>query len=103
MVKRKDLVKCPSCKGKGCVDVEITCNECNGEGHLDWIENVVGKKPDNRLSTFVNTTLADSSFTTVEDLVDGIIQEHNLRIIELEEKINKLEELVERIRNGNKI
>jgi len=53
-------IKCDKCKGKGVLDerydlrttdtgkVWMTtkmCLNCHGEGELDWIENIVGKNP----------------------------------------------------------
>jgi len=51
---------CPRCKGKGRYTkhdfdivgfsgyiswkAEVFCEKCNGTGHLDWVEKVVGKK-----------------------------------------------------------
>jgi len=44
---------CKSCQGTGCYraitrDVKdprfLNCPKCQGEGKLDWIENIVGKK-----------------------------------------------------------
>jgi len=47
-------IKCYQCKGTG-YELEINdypygyrihppCSKCNGDGKLDWIENIVGKK-----------------------------------------------------------
>jgi len=44
---------CPNCKGKGKLPLKfdgkglsmlLRCHVCGGEGKLDWIEKVVGKK-----------------------------------------------------------
>lgn len=41
---------CPKCKGSGQVHVRtglgirLQCHVCSGEGKLDWVEKVVGKK-----------------------------------------------------------
>lgn len=40
---------CPKCDGVGYVKgpkrfTLLTCNICNGDGKLDWIEEVTGKK-----------------------------------------------------------
>lgn len=47
---------CESCNGTGKVQVKgmssdgsttvMTCYDCNGEGKLNWIENVLGKSDD---------------------------------------------------------
>jgi len=45
-MKRKPLnlklgeVICDKCHGKG-----GWCEKCHGDGKLDWVENIVGKKP----------------------------------------------------------
>jgi len=59
-------IKCEECKGTG-YDLEIQkreyiieyykkhckCSKCQGEGKLDWIENVVGKKTPNPIMSGV--------------------------------------------------
>lgn len=48
-----EMYECEKCKGKGkyyqCGEysqtVPFRCSECNGDGYLDWVENVVGKRP----------------------------------------------------------
>lgn len=43
---------CFKCDGKGCAPkkkeglrtVMLKCNECLGDGKIDWIEEVIGKK-----------------------------------------------------------
>jgi len=43
-------VKCKRCKGRGLVRVnlrdklECMCPKCWGDGKLDWIENVIGRR-----------------------------------------------------------
>jgi DnaJ-class molecular chaperone len=43
-------VECNGCKGLGCLGYsenkkyKLVCAKCNGEGKLDFIENIVGKK-----------------------------------------------------------
>lgn len=45
--------ECDRCKGKGkyyqCGEYSETipfrCPKCNGDGYLDWVENIVGKRP----------------------------------------------------------
>jgi DnaJ-class molecular chaperone len=56
---KKGDVKCKKCNGKGEVDKPFTfmnggkhieahiphvCSKCLGDGHLDWVENITGKK-----------------------------------------------------------
>ncbi len=52
------LTVCDECLGGGLIEVEendnpyyipyyVTCPKCMGDGELDWIENIVGKKPCN--------------------------------------------------------
>jgi len=45
---------CPDCIGLGILNLDhlpkdvdswIECKLCHGEGKIDWIENIVGKKP----------------------------------------------------------
>ena len=45
---------CPKCKGKGRVNVPsvvkfynvtLCCDKCLGDGKIDWLEKVTGKKP----------------------------------------------------------
>lgn len=44
--------KCEFCDGKGFHDDPVkhntyhTCQECQGDGEFDWIENIVGKRVD---------------------------------------------------------
>ena len=55
-----EKVKCSKCEGTGRVDRHYSevhegktlifyrlCPKCGGDGKLDWIENIVGKKLDN--------------------------------------------------------
>jgi hypothetical protein len=52
--------ECDKCAGKGkyykCGEysqtVPFRCSNCNGEGYLDWIENIVGKRPPERLESY---------------------------------------------------
>jgi len=45
--------ECDKCAGKGkyyqCGEYSETipfrCSKCNGDGYLDWVENVIGKRP----------------------------------------------------------
>lgn len=37
-------VKCEVCDGTGKVG-NVRCKQCLGNGELDWIENIVGKRP----------------------------------------------------------
>lgn len=47
--------ECDKCKGKGDLGITLQtesghnlvelCDKCDGNGYLDWIENVRGKKP----------------------------------------------------------
>lgn len=39
-----EKVVCSKCGGKGKKRFEWLCPKCLGEGRLDWIENVVGKR-----------------------------------------------------------
>lgn len=54
-----DKIKCNHCHGKGVLDKRVElktvddgtvwmttkmCLKCHGEGELDWIENITGKK-----------------------------------------------------------
>jgi DnaJ-class molecular chaperone len=53
---------CPKCDGKGRVPKSqgigrmlgstLECNECLGEGKIDWVEKAVGKKRINRTSIY---------------------------------------------------
>ena len=56
--KDKGEIICPKCKGSGNqadwmhlpdYRAYMECSHCNGEGKLDWIENVVGKKPEDKV------------------------------------------------------
>ena len=49
---------CPKCDGKGEIpkkspnffsksNLMLVCNKCLGDGKIDWVENVVGKKVKN--------------------------------------------------------
>ncbi len=41
-------ILCNKCKGKGHlrrIRARSICRKCQGEGKLDWIENIIGKKP----------------------------------------------------------
>jgi len=55
---KKGVYKCKKCNGTGTIpysynyimyeknytmDSSIECPKCKGDGHLDWIENIVGK------------------------------------------------------------
>jgi DnaJ-class molecular chaperone len=57
---KKGEIICDKCDGSGCIpkkqwtmvdykhisyDWSYKCDKCKGEGKLDWVENVVGKKP----------------------------------------------------------
>lgn len=52
--------ECDKCAGKGkyyqCGEYSTTvpfrCSNCNGEGYLDWVENIVGKRPPERLESY---------------------------------------------------
>jgi len=52
--------ECDKCAGKGryykCGEysqtVPFRCSNCNGEGYLDWVENIVGKRPPERLESY---------------------------------------------------
>ncbi len=48
-------IRCSDCRGNGVISVKIgpgnrirssLCDKCQGEGKLDWVENIVGKKSD---------------------------------------------------------
>ncbi len=60
MKLKKGEILCDKCYGAGCVskkkhtmvdldhieyDWSYKCDKCKGTGKLDWVENVVGKKP----------------------------------------------------------
>jgi len=48
--------KCDKCRGKGryyvpnegLEAISVRCSKCDGDGYLDWVENVVGKTPRRR-------------------------------------------------------
>lgn len=53
MKLKKDEIKCDECDGTGSILGEpnlnrrqyyTTCEKCRGEGKLDWIETITGKK-----------------------------------------------------------
>ena len=53
---RKGEMLCPSCNGKGYLGISLTrsksigrakpkpCDKCKGNGKIDWVENITGKK-----------------------------------------------------------
>ena len=41
---KKGEVHCDKCAGSGVIEKFEVCTKCNGEGKLDWVEAVVGKK-----------------------------------------------------------
>lgn len=52
-LKEREII-CPKCNGIGSINkipsnnfhvFKVRCPKCLGEGKLDWVENVVGKKP----------------------------------------------------------
>ncbi len=47
---------CSECNGNGHIKNEkyISCKRCQGEGKLDWIENIVGKKPNQKILRGLN-------------------------------------------------
>lgn len=55
MTNKPGMVKCDRCDGSGEVINDLSaglhkwmplimCRKCQGEGELDWVENIVGKK-----------------------------------------------------------
>jgi len=42
---------CDKCEGRGFFDNRILCPKCLGAGKVDWIDNVMGKKPLDRYSS----------------------------------------------------
>ena len=61
---KKGIYKCKKCDGTGRIELtyeqaygissggpnlkNIVCTICKGDGYLDWVENIVGKKMTNR-------------------------------------------------------
>ena len=44
MKLKSDEIICSNCNGTGSTNNSFVCNKCLGDGTLDWIENIVGKK-----------------------------------------------------------
>jgi len=44
MKLKEGEIKCPECDGTGIDKKQLFCFKCYGDGKLDWIETVVGKK-----------------------------------------------------------
>jgi len=82
---------CPKCKGhkypdysepnKNMMTFPCKCKTCNGEGKLDWIENVVGKK-----KKYPEPRIIDASFK-IDDKEFLNFVENN---IDVEKVVNNL-------------
>jgi len=48
---REDEVVCNKCNGEGAIhgktiqEISTTCSKCDGDGIVDWITNIMGKRP----------------------------------------------------------
>lgn len=60
---------CPVCKGLGKKPgTDLVCKKCHGDGKLDWLENIVGKRKKHHEFYFQVKDLQDS-------FADGILKE----------------------------
>lgn len=92
---KNGVVECETCEGKGTLKVDITCHKCGGDGHLDWIENVVGKE-DKIEFTHTNNFNAAMEITYGGDLKIGNMYVADT-IESLEERVEELESIVEQL------
>ncbi len=77
-------VICPVCEGKG-----FFCDKCLGTGKLDWVEQIVGKKPKEDTFTIYdssNCTISNSNITnySLEDTIRKIVAEELAKQIDRE-------------------
>jgi len=78
-------VICPQCNGNG-----FFCNKCLGTGKLDWVEQIVGKKPKEDTFTVYNTfTVSDAS---INGTINTFTLEDEIRRIVSEELAKKIDE-----------
>lgn len=70
-------VKCNECNGSGeiVIDEDLSCytfyicSKCNGDGKLDWLENIVGKKVKNKPKDFNSEGDLYSDFPITRSLI----------------------------------
>ena len=110
--KKKDLPsgceECDQCSGSGKIEIvaEEVCTKCLGEGSLDWVERVVGKKPP---VTPISSVLSGSSiYPNTLDVTgdisitgDIVISGDSLRdkIEDLQEQLNGAMDMIEHLRS----
>lgn len=47
-----EKIICDKCKGTGNIADIIKCPKCNGDGTLNWLENIFGKKQDSSTNIY---------------------------------------------------
>jgi RecJ-like exonuclease len=77
---------CPECKGKGKLEewsvgkftVEPECGTCYGAGKLDWIEKIMGKKPDEyhtTLQAWIDEAAKNVSNEIDNEIIESVLAE----------------------------
>lgn len=89
---------CEKCEGTGCyrsITSDVTdprflrCPQCQGEGKLDWIENIVGKKKEKLRSLVAEWSI--SSTRKLEHLYDSDLEKEIKDVLaeEIARKVDK--------------
>jgi len=82
---------CDCCGGDGEIITRTVCSKCFGEGKLDWVENIVGKRnKSNFHTTSTHDFIIDNGNISANDV---IVNGHSLMniIIELDKRVDHLE------------
>lgn len=79
---------CNKCEGSGKSWIYTTlCSKCQGKGKVDWIENIVGKKP----PTIFTDSSASINFSVIaQQLANQIDQEIMESLVAQSEQNNKM-------------
>lgn len=114
-IKLKDgEIICPECQGKGIKprkidifnphDITYKCEKCQGEGKLDWIEQIIGKQPNEKFNESIifnnDCSIYDGTISKVDE-VKLEVENMKLIITNMQEEIIELKKQLEENSSAN--
>ena len=79
---------CDKCEGKGCISSKIdpttmasSCQKCQGTGKVDWIENIVGKKPEMQFGSSSTSSMSSGGTFAVSPGMNNFLDKEALDVM----------------------